>query len=192
MALLEKLSDDKSQTSETRSDANILLENILNFNFIVLLYFWNYILGKIDRVQKRLQDPTMNFSNAASDLESLEIELNKIREDFCQEAVENAKTKCVEWGIEVNRRIRRRRMMPGELARDAGLSAEEEIVRVMKNVIDRFKQEVKTRFTRLRDLNSKFRFLLDVSDLLNGENDNLNAFRKKCKDLGDFYDTDFD
>ena len=82
-------------------------------------------------------------------------------------------------------------MMPGELARDAGLSAEEEIVRVIKNVIDRFKQEVKTRFTRLRDLNSKFGFLLNISNFLNGENAYLNVFRQKCKDLEDFYDTDF-
>jgi hypothetical protein len=41
----------------------------LNFNFLVLLHLWNIILRKIDHVQKRLQDPTMNFKEAASDLE---------------------------------------------------------------------------------------------------------------------------
>ena len=39
--------------------------------------------------------------------------------------------------------------MPGELKRDAGLSPEEEIVQVMKNVFDRLQQEMSTRFSRL-------------------------------------------
>jgi hypothetical protein len=56
--------------------------------------------------------------------------------------------------------------MPGELAGDAGLSAEEEIVRVMKSIFDRLTQEIATRFLRLKDLNTKFGFLLDVKTLL--------------------------
>lgn len=124
-------------TPETRSDAEQLQTCILNFNFTVLLHFWNVILGKIDRVQKRLQDPTMNFKEAATDIESLEQEFVKLRDDLSQAAVENAKTKCTAWGIEVGRRIRRRRKMPGELVRDAGLSSSEEIVRIMKSVFDR-------------------------------------------------------
>ncbi len=135
-------------TPDTRSDAETLLAGILNFNFLVLLHFWNIILGKIDRVQKRLQDPTMNFKEAASDLESLEQELVNIRDNLSQVAVDNGKTRCTTWGIEVDRRIRRHRRMPGELARDAGLSAEEEIARVMNGVIDRLQQEISIRFLR--------------------------------------------
>ena len=55
--------------------------------------------------------------------------------------------------------------MPGELAQDAGLSTEEEIVRIMKSILDRLQQEM-TRFTRLKDLNFKFGFLLNVDKLL--------------------------
>ena len=62
----------------------------------------------------------------------------------------------------MDRRIRQRKRMPGELKRDAGLSPEEEIVRVMKNVFDRLQQEMSTHFSRLKDLNTKFGFLLDV------------------------------
>ncbi len=188
--LLEKLSDDKSQTNDTRTDAENLLQNILTFNFLVLLYFWQYVLEKIKRVQKRLQDPTMNFKDAALDIESLENEFKKHRENLCRDAVETAKTKCAEWGIEVERRIRRRRRMPGELAQDSGLSAEEEIVRIMKSVLDRFQQETETRFIRLNDLNSKFGFLLDVQTLLKSED--LNDLRQNCLDFGNFYDTDVD
>lgn len=186
--LLEKLSDDKNQTIDTRTDAENLLQSILSFNFIVLLYFWHYFLGKIERVQKRLQDPTMNFKDAALDIESLEKKLKKNREVLCREAIETAKIRCAEWGIEVERRIRRRRRMPGELAQDSGLSAEEEVDRVMKSVLDRFQQETTTRFTRLHDLNSKFGFLLDVQTLLKSED--LDALRQNCLDFGNFYDTD--
>ena len=87
VGLLEKLSDDNSQTHDTKIDAERLLGNILDFNFLVLLHFWHEILGEIDRVQKRLQDPTMNFKDAASDLESLEIQLNEIRDELCEEAI---------------------------------------------------------------------------------------------------------
>lgn len=172
--LLEKLANDRQQTADTRADANDLLQNLLNFNFIALLYFWNTILGRIDRVQKRLQDPTMHFKDAASDLEGLENKLQEIREDVCARAVEDAKGKCATWGIDV-KRIRRRRMMPGELARDAGLTAEEEVVRVMKSTIDRLQQEMNTRFTRLKDLNSKFGFLLDIPNLMRIDNQHIHC-----------------
>jgi len=59
-------------SAETRSDAAQLLSSVLNFNFVVLLEFWNTILGKIDRIQRRqLQDPKMNFRETAADLECL-------------------------------------------------------------------------------------------------------------------------
>lgn len=42
-------------TPETRSGAQQLHARVLNFNFIVLLQFWNAVLGKIDRVRRILQ-----------------------------------------------------------------------------------------------------------------------------------------
>ena len=47
---------------------------------------------------------------------------------------------------------------------DAGLSAEQEIKRVSRSILDRLHQEILTRFSRLDDKNSKFGFLLDVHD----------------------------
>ncbi len=60
----------------------------------------------------------------------------------------------------------------------------------MKSVLDRLQQEISTRFTRLNDLNSKFGFLLDVENLLNKDNAD-NVLEKNCKNLGEFYNTDF-
>lgn len=134
-----------------------------------------------------------DYKDASLDMESLEIELNNLRDKLCLDSVEKAKVKCQEWGIQVERRIRRRPRMPGELARDAGLSAEQEVTRVMKNAIDRFRQELQNRFCRLKDLNSKFGFLLDISDLLRDRNEKeLKALRSDCTKFGSFYDTDVD
>jgi hypothetical protein len=81
--------------------------------------------------------PSMNFHDAALDLEGLQQQLSSIREDVCITAVTAAKDLCEKLGIRVEGRIRRRKQMPGENARDAGLSAVEEITRIMKSVIDR-------------------------------------------------------
>ena len=77
--LLEKMSDDATETHETRGDAVILLKNILSFNFLVFISFWYEILKKIDRVQKRLQDPKINFHESSLDIESLQMDIIRIR-----------------------------------------------------------------------------------------------------------------
>ena len=190
VSLLEKMSDGASETHETRGEALglILLQSTLNFTFLAFLSFWYDLLKKIDRVRKRLQDPKMNFHEAFLDIESLQIDLAKIRDKICNESVEKAKTRCELWGISIESRIRRRRMLPGELSRDAGLKTEEEIIRIMKNVLDRLQQEMTTRFTRLKDLNSKFGFLLDVDRLL--KTDDLESLRQRCIDFGNFYNSE--
>ena len=99
------------------------------------------------------------------------------------DSVLKAKERCELWGVAVESRIRRRRRMPGEL-----LSAEEEIVRIMKSILDRLQQEMTTRFTRLKDLNFKFGFLLDVDKLLNDKD--LDSLRHHCIEFGNFYDSD--
>ena len=105
----------------------------------------------------------MNFKEAATDIEALEQEFVKLRDDLSRAAVEYAKTKCTVWGVQVDRRIRQRKRMPGELKRDAELLPEEEIVRVMKNVFDRLQQEMSTRFSRLKDLDFCFTLRLFYS-----------------------------
>ena len=97
--LLESMSVDLSTSAETRSDAEQLLSGVLNFNFVVLLKFWNTILGKIDRIQRRLQDPTMNFREAAADLECLKQELVETRSDLIENAAAIGKARCAAWGI---------------------------------------------------------------------------------------------
>ena len=74
--------------------------------------------------------------------------------------------------------------MPEELARDVGLSAEDKIWQIMKNAHNRLQQEMMTRFTRLKNPNSKFGFLLDLHHLL------FEMSPESCFNLANFYDTD--
>jgi hypothetical protein len=53
---------------------------MLSFDFLTLLGFWNKGLTRIDRVQKRLQVPSMNFHDAALDLKSLRDNIDDERE----------------------------------------------------------------------------------------------------------------
>lgn len=80
--------------------------------------------------------------------------------------------------------------MPGENSRDAGLSAKEEMERVMKGTLDRLHREMDERFTRLHDTDAKFRFLLNVEGLCYGAYNN--DLKKKCEHLGEFYSSDVD
>ena len=110
-----------------------------------------------------MQDPKMNFFHEAClDIESLQMYFARVRDDLCRDSIVKRKDRCDMWGIAVERRIRRRRRMPGEMKSDAGLTAEEEIVRIMKGALDRLQQEMTTIFTRLRDLDKKLGFLLHV------------------------------
>lgn len=187
--ILECLSENTKHSAETRGDAAVLLQSILSFNFVVLLNFWHHLLSSINRVQKRLQDPAIDFHNAALDLQALDSEFDTIRDGLCQESIDFGKAKCEELGIQVGRRVRKKKCMPGEIAQDAGLTAEEEIERVMKAAIDRLRFELSTRFKRLKELDAKFGFLLSVQELF-GRCTVPDTLLESCIGLAKFYETD--
>ena len=95
---------------------------------------------------------------------------------------------------QVERRGGRRKRMSAELARDEGLSAEQEIMRVMKSILDRFQQEMVKRFTRLKEMNAKFGSLQDTVHLMEVEHQGSTdaTLRLNCKDLGTVCHTGFD
>jgi len=67
-------------------------------------------------------------------------------EHFCLDALQE---KCPEWNIEINRRTRKRKKMPGEMAAGAGLTAVEETKGVMKSALDAVVTGLDTRFEQL-------------------------------------------
>ena len=77
--------------------------------------------------------------------------------------------------------------MPGEHAKDAGLSVVEEVRRCMFQALDRFKVEAETRFTSIHYLNDMFGFL-NPHALLQSESHKgfSNAFKSTYDDKVDF------
>jgi len=167
--LLETMSADTNETSETRGDAQSLLQNIVKFNFITLLAFWPDLLSKINCVQNRLQDPIMNFHEAPKDLRAVKQVFGQNRDSLCKNALVSGKEKCRMWGVQIQGRVRRRNKMDGEQLRDKVLTAEMELMRAMKSVIGRLLSEMDNRFTRFNELDAKFGFLFYVERLLDNK-----------------------
>ena len=55
-------------SSETKSDAYLLLLSLQQFTFVSLLKFWCPILSSVQRVTKCLQDPKVDLIQASNDL----------------------------------------------------------------------------------------------------------------------------
>ena len=188
--VLQNIMDDESATSETKSDAKQLYNRILTYAFLTLLGFRNKILIRIDRVQKRLQDPKMNFHEAALDLKALQNYFHDEREVLVSDSLKEGIRICNEWDIEFERRHRRKKRMDGETSRDAGLSAKEEMERVMKGTVDRLFNELKSRSVRLQEIDEKFGFLLDMEGLcFKAETSYL---KERCEKFGEAYSCDVD
>ena len=71
--------------------------------------------------------------------------LKEERNNLVDKAIENAVLVSEEFGISMERRVRRMRRMAGEQARDAGLTLTEENKRAMLECADRFLSEFETR-----------------------------------------------
>ena len=188
VGLLQSLNEDQHESTDTRAKAGILLKSLLTFNCVVYLYFWNEVLHKINVVQKRLQSPNMNLHEAATDLDSLWKNFTDDRDNLCARSLQQGLQLADKWEIATERRMRRKRLMPGESEPDAGLSVQDEASRVMKLSLDTLCQELQERSIRLQELNSKFGFLLNVQSLINGnvESDLVH----QCADFGVVYEGD--
>ena len=101
LQVLQDMTDNENETSEIRSDARQLYNRMLSYDFLTLLGFWNKVLIHIDRIQKRLQDPSMNFHNAALDLKALRDHFDDEREVLVSESLEEGLGLCQEWNIEL-------------------------------------------------------------------------------------------
>ena len=185
--VIADMSVNRDFSAETRGDASVLVASISDFKFLCILNYWSEILPIIDRVQKRLQDPNMNFHEAATDLRSLETGINTRRETICTNALNYATTKCTEWNIPTEKRVRRKRRMPGEEAHDAGLSVSEEMDRIMKNAIDRLVRELHERSTRLFSMDDRFGFLLDPLAIIDA---NVDTVRDRVNHFATYYQDD--
>ena len=100
---------------------------------------------------------------------------------MCQSSVETGLRIATEWGVSIERRIRRKQKQDGEEASDSRLTASADIDRVMKCTVDTLASEIERRSKRLNGLNAKFGFLMDVTAAI--DIDDLESLRKHCADL---------
>lgn len=174
---------------DTKSDAGSLLNSIQQFTFISLLKFWYPILSSVQKVTKRLQDSKIGFHEASSDLTGLVEIVNLKYEEIIDHAIKSAEDYCEEWEIPIAR-SRRKKRMPGELARDSGLTAQQEMRRVMVEIINRLKTELQDRSVRLQDLADRFWFLLNLNSFNIGDEQGRDKLRKACSDFATCYEND--
>ncbi|XP_042210127.1 uncharacterized protein LOC121857953 [Homarus americanus] len=100
----------------------------------------------------------ISLENCTVKLNGLKLFLRSQRNEIVERAIQYATTQCEEMGIsmETRGRIRRKKMMPGEMARDAGLTMQEEIRRSMFECLDRFSLELDARSEAMHNILSIF------------------------------------
>ena len=108
-----------------------------------MLLFWDVVLTSIDRVQKRLQSPKINFNEARADIQNLEQYITSMRDSLCKNAIVKGEEKCLEWDIDVDqqRRVHRKKKMVGEETQDEPPNVREEMDSTLKVILDRLKTE---------------------------------------------------
>lgn len=80
--------------------------------------------------------------------------------------------------------------MSGELARDSGLTAQQEMNRVMVEIVNRLKTEIEDRSVRLQDLTDRFSFLLNLNSVKIVDEKEREKLKKECLDFANCYDDD--
>ena len=187
MDALEELCN-PSENLNTRGDAHGILEAIQSFTFFSFLCFWKVILRESHDAQTYLQQKGLLLEQFSNKMKAYVHFLVEERDNLVKDSVEVAIKKCTELEIPIeDRRVRRRRRMPGEHAEDADLSVVEEVRRCMFQALDRFKREAETRFTSIHRLNDMFGFL-NPHTLLQSESHEVfsDAFKITNDDEVDF------
>ena len=132
----------------------------------------------------------MNLGEATADVDSMKGGLSDWRSSLYESSVETGLRIATEWGIFIERRIRRKQKQNGEEASNSKITASADIDRVMKCAVDTFVSEIETRSKRLNGLNAKFGLLMDVAALI--DIDDLESLRKHCAAFAATYEDDID
>ncbi len=143
---------DVEESDETRGAAHNLLPAICDFSFISFLFFWSDVLQEVNLAQKYMQTPGITLDMVATKLRALKVFLEKQRMNVVDNAIQQALAKCEELNISTEKRTRRKSRMPGEEARDAGLSLQQETKKAMLECLDRFHIELDTRGKAVNDI----------------------------------------
>ena len=151
---------DQNENIDTRGQARGILETIQQFSFVSFLQFWMKVLRESYDTQKYLQQRGLSQDNCSHKMNAFIAFLVNHRDGLVKQSIETAIKIYKKQEIPIEeRRVRRKKKMPGEHAENVGLSAVEEIKRSMLEAIDRFRSEAEKRFSEICMLNEVFGFL---------------------------------
>ena len=116
------------------------------------------------------------------------------RDTLVKQSIETAIKICEKQEIPIeDRRVQRKKKMPGEHAEDVSLSAVEKINRCMLEAMDRFRSEAEKQFSEICKLNEVFGFL-NPHPLLRSENieEDMNKFKNIYADDVNFSELNYE
>ena len=143
----------------------------------------------MQRVTKRLQDPKIDLIQASDNLDGLNRIIDLKSEDIITNAVRSASEYCERWNVPWAR-VRRRKMMPGEVVKNDGLSAIEEMKRMMNEIANRLKTELSERSGRVLRLAEMFSFLVKLNSFDVKKMEHLKTLKQQCQNFANHFETD--
>lgn len=159
---------------KSRSEAQGILKNISNFKFVMCSVIWYDILYEINISSKLLQSPSLDLSEAITQLNTTKKFLEDYRSEGFEKALKTSKEIAKKVGIDDKFDSSQRSRSKGTL-----FSPEMHFkVNFFNQVLDTGIQSIIERFGALSEHNSLFSFLYNVS-IIEDENELL----KHCKDL---------
>ena len=168
---------DQNKNIDTRVRG--ILDAIQQFSFASFLQFWMEVLRESYDTQKYLQRRGLSLENCSHKMNASIAFLVNDRDALVKQSIKTAIKISEKQKISIEeRRVRRKKNMPGEHAKDLGLSAVKEIKRCMLVAMDRFWSKAEKRFSEIRMLNEVFGFL-NPHALLRSENieKDMNKFK---------------
>ena len=128
---------DQNENIDTRGQARGILNAIHRFSFFFFLQFWMEVLRESYDTQKYLQQRGLLVENCSHKMNTFIVFLVNDRDALVNQSIETTIKICEKQEIPIEeRRVRRKRKMPGEHTEDVGLSAVEEIKRCMLEAMD--------------------------------------------------------
>ena len=111
------------------------------------LQFWMKVLREFHDTQKYLQQKALSPKNCSHKMNAF---LVRDRDALVKQSIEIAVRISEKQEIPIEeRRVRRKKKMPGEHEEDIGLSVVEEIKRCTLEAMDRFRSEAEKRFSEI-------------------------------------------
>ena len=128
-------------------------------------------MKEINDAQIFLQTRGLGLDCCATKLGALVCYCQDERENVVKTAETKATSFCEENGIPIEKRVRRRKRMPGENADDVGLSLQMEVRREQLQIMDTLHEEMDRRSSHMLEVNARFGFLTNMELLMDSNKD---------------------